>query len=100
MAITQMEAVANNPSQLQMAAQQMKNMSESELDQAVKQTGFNGGDAAAGGDQTSSSTAAARCTKCTTQHIPITNATSNKSIDKYDTRTTQTTSSHVKINVI
>ena len=57
MAITQMEAVANNPSQLQMAAQQMKNMSDSDLDQAVKQTGFNGGDAAAGGSTTSSSTA-------------------------------------------
>jgi len=62
MAITQMEAVANNPSQLQMAAQQMKNMSESELDQAVKQTGFNGGDAAAGGSAPSVTTSSAAAT--------------------------------------
>jgi len=38
MAITQMEAVANNPSQLKMAADQMKDMSESELRQAVDQS--------------------------------------------------------------
>ncbi|KAL7533488.1 hypothetical protein ACHAXR_005265 [Thalassiosira sp. AJA248-18] len=38
MAIEQMEAVANNPSQLKMAADQMKNMSESQLQQVVKQS--------------------------------------------------------------
>eukprot|EP00571_Detonula_confervacea_P016414 CAMPEP_0172303808 /NCGR_PEP_ID=MMETSP1058-20130122/5331_1 /TAXON_ID=83371 /ORGANISM="Detonula confervacea, Strain CCMP 353" /LENGTH=340 /DNA_ID=CAMNT_0013014805 /DNA_START=14 /DNA_END=1036 /DNA_ORIENTATION=+ len=38
MAIDQMEAVANNPSQLKMAADQMKNMSEGELNQALKQS--------------------------------------------------------------
>ncbi len=38
MAIAQMEAVANNPSQLKEAADQMKNMSESDLKQAVNQS--------------------------------------------------------------
>jgi hypothetical protein len=38
MAIAQMEMVANNPDQLKMAADQMKNMSESDLERAVNQS--------------------------------------------------------------
>ena len=40
MAIGQMEAVANNPGQLKMAADQMKNMSDSDLRRAVNQSGL------------------------------------------------------------
>ena len=35
MAITQMEAVANNPAMMKMAAEQMKHMNPEELQQAV-----------------------------------------------------------------
>ena len=53
MAIAQMEAVANDPNQLKMAAEQMKNMSESELTRALEQqTAMMGG---AGGNSSSSS---------------------------------------------
>jgi hypothetical protein len=54
MAIAQMEAVANDPNQLKMAAEQMKNMSEGELNWALEQqTAMMGG--GAGGTSSSSS---------------------------------------------
>jgi hypothetical protein len=54
MAIAQMEAVANDPNQLKMAAEQMKNMSEGELNRALEQqTAMMGG--GAGGTSSSSS---------------------------------------------
>ena len=43
MAISQMEAVASNPSQLKMAADQMKNMNDDQLKQAVNQSPLVGG---------------------------------------------------------
>jgi len=46
-AIAQMEAMANNPSQLKMTADQMKQMSESELSRAVNSDNMAGGLAAA-----------------------------------------------------
>ena len=57
MAIAQMEAVANNPSQLKMAAEQMKNMSEGELKQAVNSEMMAGGGGAAAGAAPSSTAA-------------------------------------------
>ena len=52
MAIAQMESVANDPNQLKMAAEQMKNMSESDLRRAMNMAG---GPTAAASSSTSSS---------------------------------------------
>jgi len=63
MAIAQMEAVANDPNQLKMAAEQMKNMSESELTRALEQqTAMMGG---AGGNSSSSSSSSGGRTSTT-----------------------------------
>jgi len=58
MAIEQMEAVANNPSHIKMAAEQMKNMSEGELNRAMNQSPLAGSSSSATA-ATSSGTATA-----------------------------------------
>lgn len=69
MAIAQMEAVANDPNQLKMAAEQMKNMSESELTRALEQqTEMMGG--AGGNSSTSSSSSSSRGRTSTTAAPP------------------------------
>ena len=68
MAIAQMEAVANDPNQLKMAAEQMKNMSESELTRALEQqTAMMGG---AGGNSSSSSSGGSGGRTSTTAAFP------------------------------
>ena len=52
-----MEAVASNPSQLKMAADQMKNMNDDQLKQAVNQSPLVGGGAAGGGLNQTTATA-------------------------------------------
>jgi hypothetical protein len=62
MAIAQMEAVANDPNQLKMAAEQMKNMSEGELNRALEQQTAMMMGGGAGGTSSSSSRGTASAT--------------------------------------